>query len=70
MYRLKYVIQIYVEVMSMHAISHDSETHSLAHMAKKTFFFHFWVIFLGFLSQKTYTLVVKAENLQKDGPGC
>ena len=53
----------------MHAKSHHSETHSLAYMARKTFFFHFWDIFWRFLSQKTYALDVKAEILQKDGPG-
>ena len=45
---MKFLIQIHVEVKSIHVKSYDSETHSMADMAKKTFFAFlgiFWGIF-------------------------
>ena len=48
---MKFLIQIHVEVKSIHVKSYDSETHSMADMAKKTFF-AFLGIFLAFLGQK------------------
>ena len=47
---MRFLMQVHVEVKSMHAKSFDSEIHSLADMAKKTNFKHiehFLSIFCG-----------------------
>ena len=70
---MKFFMQVHVEVKSINAKFYDSGTHSLAYMAKKTFFRIFWAflgIFWGFLSQKTFlSFDFWAEILHEDGPG-
>ena len=44
----KFFMQVHVEVKSINAKFNDSETHSLAYMAKKPVFCIFWAFFRDF----------------------
>ena len=67
---MKFFMQVHIEVKSINAKFHDSGTYSLAYMAKKTFFLHFFGVFWVFLTQKCdLNLATGPEILHEDAPG-